>query len=283
MQLVHTPKSARNIIVAQKRRGKTIGFVPTMGALHEGHLSLVRRAAQENDFTVVSVFVNPLQFSPNEDLAAYPRTLEDDAEAAESAGAQLIFHPAPDDILGKTMLTFVDIAELQDNLCGRSRPGHFRGVCTIVAKLFNIIAPDRAYFGQKDMQQFIILQRMVQDLNFDIDMIRCPIIRHDDGLAMSSRNHYLSEQERKDALVLHQALLAGKKLFDDGETDSDKIRAELTKMLQTPQSSRIDYVSIVDDNMRDVHTVQAGHILAIACFIGSTRLIDNYIFGDSAI
>ncbi len=251
-----------------------------MGALHEGHLSLIRRSAQECDFTVMSIFVNPLQFGPNEDLEAYPRTLDHDMHAAEEAGADLVFYPNAQEILGDNRLAFVDIEELQGNLCGRSRPGHFRGVCTIVAKLFNIVTPDRAYFGQKDIQQFIILQKMVQDLNFDLDIIRCPIVREKDGLAMSSRNQYLSATERRDARVLHRALQRGRQLYLQGEQNAARIIAELKTILEKPGSSRIDYVSIVDKSMHDVDTVKNGDILAVAVFIGKTRLIDNTIFGD---
>jgi len=237
-----------------------------MGALHEGHLSLIRRSAQECDFTVMSIFVNPLQFGPNEDLEAYPRTLDHDMHAAEEAGADLVFYPNAQEILGDNRLAFVDIEELQGNLCGRSRPGHFRGVCTIVAKLFNIVTPDRAYFGQKDIQQFIILQKMV--------------VREKDGLAMSSRNQYLSATERRDARVLHRALQRGRQLCLQGEQNAARIIAELKTILEKPGSSRIDYVSIVDKSMHDVDTVKNGDILAVAVFIGKTRLIDNTIFGD---
>ena len=283
MQIVHTTRDARDIIAAQKQRKKTIGFVPTMGALHEGHLSLIRRAANEHDFTVVSIFVNPMQFGPQEDLSAYPRTPDADIKAAESAKTDLIFHPGPDDILGGEMLAFVDIDKLQDNLCGRSRPGHFRGVCTIVAKLFNIVTPDRAYFGQKDIQQFIILDKMARDLNFDIDMVRCTIVRESDGLAMSSRNAYLSPEERRQAVVLSRALALGARLFKSGETGADKIIAKLKDFIRQTSSARIDYVSIVDTIMRDVEQVHKNDILALALFIGQTRLIDNHIFGDTVV
>ncbi len=280
MQVLHTISQTREIILNQKQKGRSLGLAPTMGALHQGHLSLIRRSAAENDFTVVSIFVNPLQFGPNEDLDAYPRTPDSDIEAAQSAGADLIFHPSAEEILGKEMLAFVDIEKLQDNLCGRSRPGHFRGVCTIVAKLFNIITPDRAYFGQKDMQQFIILKKMAQDLNFDIDMLLCPIVRESDGLAMSSRNKYLSPAQRRDAVVLHRAIDRGMQLYGNGETNAKKIISALVDFIRQTPSARIDYVSIVDEDMQDVAQVQKGHILALAVFIGKTRLIDNHIFGE---
>lgn len=252
-----------------------------MGALHRGHLSLIEKSAAENDYTAVSIFVNPLQFGPNEDLNTYPSTLQQDVDLATAAGANMLFHPAPRDILGDTMLTFVDIEKLQDNLCGRSRPGHFRGVCTIVSKLFNIVTPDRAYFGQKDIQQFIIIKKMVKDLNFDIELIRCPIVREADGLAMSSRNSYLSDAERKEAVVVSKAIKRAVDTYDDGVENAEEIIRQTSSFIKEHSNARIDYVNIVDEQMHDVSNVQNGHILALAVYIGSTRLIDNHIFGDA--
>jgi pantoate--beta-alanine ligase len=281
MQIVKEISHARSIVNDQKKAGRSIGLVPTMGALHEGHLSLIRQSANENDTTIVSIFVNPLQFGANEDLENYPRTLEIDAKIAASANADFIFCPSPVEMLGDSMLAFVDIETLGDTLCGPSRPGHFRGVCTIVAKLFNVVLPQRAYFGQKDMQQFVILKKIAQDLNFDIELIRCPIIREHDGLAMSSRNKYLSVKERKDALVIYRALRKAEETFESNETKASALLSEIAKILSEPTSARIDYASIVDKNMQHVERVQKGDIIAIAVFIGSTRLIDNYVFGES--
>ena len=281
MQIIKEISQIRSIVNYQKKDGHSIGLVPTMGALHEGHLSLIRQSANENDTTIVSIFVNPLQFGENEDLENYPRTLEIDAKIAAGANADFIFCPSPVEILGDSMLTFIDIETLGDTLCGPSRPGHFRGVCTIVAKLFNIILPRRAYFGQKDMQQFVILKKMAQDLNFDIELIRCPIIRERDGLAMSSRNKYLTVKERKDALVIYRALRKAQEFFEANEIKTSALLSEIVKILIEPTSARIDYASIVDNDMQHVERIQKGDIIAIAVFIGSTRLIDNYVFGES--
>jgi pantoate--beta-alanine ligase len=251
-----------------------------MGALHQGHLSLIEKSASENNLTIVSIFVNPLQFGPNEDLDKYPATPQQDIESAARAGADILFHPAAQEVLGENILTFVDINTLQDNLCGRSRPGHFRGVCTIVSKLFNIVTPDRAYFGQKDIQQFLILKKMVQDLNFDIEMVPCPIVREPDGLAMSSRNSYLSPSERQDAVILNEAIKRAVAINKSGVTDAQKIISELSTLINQQSTARIDYVNIVDENMQDVSIVKKGHIVALAVYIGETRLIDNHIFGE---
>ncbi len=252
-----------------------------MGALHRGHLSLIEKSASENDNTVVSIFVNPLQFAPNEDLDTYPATPEQDIQLAEQAGADMIFHPSAREILGEQMLTYVDINNLQNNLCGLSRPGHFRGVCTIVCKLFNIVSPDRAYFGQKDIQQFLIIKKMVHDLNFDIKLIPCPIVRENDGLAMSSRNSYLSPPERQEAVILSRALKRAVELRHRGITDASEIIAGITHFIKQQSNAKIDYVNIVDEEMRNVTRVENGHILALALHIGATRLIDNHIFGDT--
>lgn len=256
-----------------------IGFVPTMGALHEGHLSLVRRAAAENDVVVASIFVNPLQFGPNEDLARYPRMPEQDLMQLDRAGVAACFLPSAKELLGADMQTYVDMNGLPDHLCGLKRPGHFRGVCTIVTKLFNIVAPRRAYFGRKDLQQLLIIEKMVRDLNFNVEIIACPIVRETDGLAMSSRNLYLSPPERRDATVLSQAIRRVAASDWLGRAASSIID-ELTTMIGSVPSARIDYISIVDRRLFDVETVAPGDILALAVFIGATRLIDNYIFGE---
>ena len=267
-------------IKEQKTRGASIGLVPTMGALHQGHTSLVQCSAKENNCTVTSIFVNPLQFGPQEDFEHYPRSIAKDQETAQNAGADVIFYPEASEIVDEDMLAFVDIHKMQNNLCGRRRPGHFRGVCTIVAKLFNIIQPNRAYFGQKDIQQFYILKKMVRDLNYDIDIIRCPIVREPDGLAMSSRNVYLSPAERREATILSRAIKEAMRLFENGVTSGSNVVSMISTYITDHSSARIDYVNIVDETMRDVPEIKPGHILALAAFLGSTRLIDNYIFGD---
>lgn len=271
---------ARKIIREKKNDGWTIGLVPTMGALHEGHISLVERSKEENDFTIVWIFVNPIQFGPNEDFQKYPRTLEKDAELCKEAGVDMIFAPDPEEILGENLLSFVDINGLCDNLCGSKRPGHFRGVCTIVAKFFNVLTPDRAYFGKKDIQQYFIIKKMTKDLNFDIEIIPCKIIRENDGLAMSSRNTYLTPEERKDALVLNRVLKYGAEIIASGNNESKSVISELKKMIGQVKSAKIDYVSIVDENMNDVQIAEKGNILALAVFIGKTRLIDNHTIGE---
>lgn len=280
MKVVHTIKEARNLVTQHRSQGHSIGFVPTMGALHAGHLSLIERSVEENEFTAISIFVNPLQFGPNEDLHQYPQTPEQDIAAATEAEADLIFHPSASEILGESILTFVDIASLQDNLCGLQRPGHFRGVCTIVTKLFNIITPHRAYFGQKDIQQLFILQKMTEDLNFDIEIISCPIVREPDGLAMSSRNAYLSPQERQDAAVLSQSIKEAINDIQPGKTAAEDMIINITKRIEQVDGATIDYVNIVNIHMQDVDIIHKGDILALAVYIGTTRLIDNHIIGE---
>jgi len=276
MKIIHQIDKTREILNSVRLQNKSIGLVPTMGALHEGHLSLIRRSVAENDYTVVSIYVNPLQFGANEDLDQYPRTLKRDAKLAKDAGADLIFNPDPAEMTDN-MLTFVDSEKLQDNLCGAKRPGHFRGVCTIVAKLFNIVQPQRAYFGQKDIQQFVILQRMVKDLNFDIKMIACPIVRESGGLALSSRNEYLSTVEWQDAHVISRSLDIAERMFKRGETSAARIIERMTQEIEKIPTAKIDYLSIVDRNMQNVKTINVGDIIALAVYIGQTRLIDNYI------
>ena len=258
-------------------QGQSIGFVPTMGYLHEGHKSLIDCARKENDRVVVSIFVNPMQFGPAEDLADYPRDLEHDTQICESAGTDLIFHPEPEEMYDGDFCSFVDMSVLTEGLCGKTRPVHFRGVCTVVTKLFNIVTPDRAYFGQKDGQQLAVIRRMVRDLNMDICIVGCPIVREEDGLAKSSRNTYLSPEERKAALVLSQAVRLGAELAKT-EKDAKKVVLAMKDKIQTEPLARIDYVEAVDAlSMQPVKTLEGGCMLAMAVYIGKTRLIDNVL------
>ena len=223
MNIVSSVDEVRARVKAWRRQGLSVGLVPTMGYLHEGHRSLIVRAVQENDRVVVSDFVNPTQFGPGEDLASYPRDIEADARLCEAAGAHLVFHPAPEDMYAPDFCTWVDMRSLSETLCGRTRPIHFRGVCTVVSKLFHIVAPDRAYFGQKDAQQLAIIRRMVRDLNFDIEIVGCPIVREADGLAKSSRNTYLNPEERRAALVLSRAVFLGRDMMEKGEREASVV------------------------------------------------------------
>lgn len=278
MQIAYTIKEVREQVKAWKKEGLTVGLVPTMGYLHEGHASLIKKAVEDNDRVVTSIFVNPTQFAPTEDLESYPRDLEKDSRLCESLGVNLIFHPKPEEMYAPDFCTWVDMDVLSKTLCGKSRPIHFRGVCTVVSKLFNIVTPDRAYFGQKDAQQLAIIRRMVRDLNMDIEIVGCPIVREEDGLAKSSRNTYLNEEERKAALVLSQSIFLGQKMVREGETDAAKIKAAMTEKIQSEPLARIDYVEIVDGlSMQPVDTVKSPTLAAIAVYIGKTRLIDNFI------
>lgn len=278
MKIVSTVEKVRSQVKEWRKEGCTVGFVPTMGYLHEGHMSLID-AAGENDKVVVSVFVNPMQFGPNEDLASYPRDLEHDAKLCEEHGVDLIFHPTPEEMYGDNFYTYVDMNTLTQELCGLSRPVHFRGVCTVVAKLFNIVTPDKAYFGQKDAQQLAIIKRMVKDLNMPLTIVGCPIIREEDGLAKSSRNTYLSPEERKAALVLSRSIFLGKELVENGECDCTKIIAAMTAEIEKEPLAKIDYVKIVDlGTMQQVEKIGGGILTAIAVYIGKTRLIDNFMY-----
>ena len=246
MKIVKTIAEVRAAVKAWRAEGLSVGLVPTMGFLHEGHKSLIDRAVKENDRVVVSDFVNPTQFGPTEDLASYPRDLERDAALCENAGAALLFNPEPSEMYAEDACTFVDMSGLTGELCGKSRPIHFRGVCTVVSKLFHIVAPDRAYFGQKDAQQISVIRRMVRDLNFDIEIIGCPIVREADGLAKSSRNTYLNAEERKAALVLSQAVKLGQEMAAAGETSADAITTAMKELIEKEPLARIDYVKAVD-------------------------------------
>lgn len=275
MQVTKTVKETREIVKAWKKGGLTVGLVPTMGFLHEGHASLIKRAREENDRVVVSVFVNPTQFGPNEDLEAYPRDFERDSTLCESIGADLIFHPEPEDMYDSPC-AYVSIERLSDNLCGKTRPIHFRGVCTVVSKLFNIVSPDRAYFGQKDAQQLAIIKKMVKDLNFDIEIVGCPIIREEDGLAKSSRNTYLNTEERKAALCLSKSVAKGQEIIREGMS-ADELLKEMKMVIEAEPMAVIDYVSAVDAlTMEHVDIIDRPVLVAMAVYIGKTRLIDNF-------
>lgn len=277
MELVTTVEEVRSRVKQWKKEGLTVGLVPTMGYLHDGHKSLIDRAVKENDRVVVSDFVNPTQFGENEDWGSYPRDIERDSKLCEEAGAALIFHPAPEEMYAPDYCTFVDMNKLTDVLCGKTRPIHFSGVCSVVSKLFNIVTPDRAYFGQKDAQQLAVIRRMVRDLNFDIEIVGCPIVREPDGLALSSRNTYLNTEERKAALVLSQALKLGKDMMESGETDAVKIRKAMVEHIEKEPLARIDYVEIVDaDSLESVQKIENKVLTAMAVYIGNTRLIDNF-------
>lgn len=278
MQVVKTVKEVRDIVAEWRSQGLTVGLVPTMGYLHEGHQSLIRKSAEQNDRTVVSVFVNPIQFGPTEDLDSYPRDLERDKNAVEEAGGNLIFHPEPSEMYPSHFTSFIDTSETTELLCGAVRPIHFRGVCTVVGKLFNIVTPDRAYFGQKDAQQLATIRRFVRDLNFGIEIVACPIVREEDGLAKSSRNTYLNAEERKAALVLSQSLKIGKELIENGERDSKVVIETIKTALEKEPLARVDYVEVVDfENIQRVDKIHGETLVAIAVYIGKTRLIDNFI------
>lgn len=279
MKIVKTVDDVRSIVKEWKKSGLTVGLVPTMGYLHEGHKSLIVRAAAENDRVVVSDFVNPTQFGPNEDLESYPRDLQRDALLCEEAGADLIFNPEVSDMYATDACTFVDMDALTDELCGKTRPIHFRGVCTVVSKLFNIVAPDRAYFGQKDAQQLAVIKRMVRDLNFDLEIVGCPIIREDDGLAKSSRNTYLNEKEREASLVLSKAVRLGEEMAKSGEKSAEKILSAMKEVIEAEPLAKIDYVKAVDAvSIVPVTEMTPPVLVAMAVYIGKTRLIDNFIY-----
>lgn len=274
----NTVDKVRETVKNWKAQGLSVGLVPTMGYLHEGHQSLIERAVQENDRVVVSIFVNPIQFAPNEDLETYPRDLEKDSKLCNNTGADLIFHPQPEEMYPNGFSTQVVMNNLTTELCGKTRPTHFSGVCTVVGKLFNIVAPNRAYFGEKDAQQLAIIKRMVKDLNFDIEIVGCPIIRESDGLAKSSRNTYLNEQERKAALILSKSISLGKTMVANGERSSAAIIKAMTDLINTEPLAKIDYVSIVNaETIEPIDTLCGEVLTAIAVYIGKTRLIDNFM------
>jgi pantoate--beta-alanine ligase len=276
MEIFSDPKEIQNFVLKEKRKGKIVSLVPTMGYLHQGHLSLMQEAKKYGDIVIVSIFVNPTQFGPNEDLDKYPRDFKGDEAKCESIGVDIIFYPTPENMYPEMYQTYVDVLNVTQNLCGASRPTHFRGVTTVVAKLFNITLPDYAFFGEKDFQQLIVIKRMVTDLNFPVKIIGCPIVRENDGLAMSSRNKYLTEEERKQALCLSKA---GKKvlsLFQQGEKNCNVLIKEAEKLISKEPLAKIDYLKIVDINtMQDIDVADKNSLFAIAVKIGKTRLIDN--------
>lgn len=279
MKVVSKINEVREQVSQWKKEGYKIGFVPTMGYLHEGHKSLIDRAVKENDKVVVSIFVNPMQFGPNEDLATYPRDLERDAALCFDAGANLIFHPESTEMYDEDFCSFVDINGLSEGLCGKSRPIHFRGVCTVVSKLFNIVTPDRAYFGEKDAQQLAIIKRIVRDLNFNIEIVGCPIVREEDGLAKSSRNTYLSKEERKAATILSKSLNKAKEALKNGERNSSEIINLISHTINGEPLAKLDYIEVVDSlSLKKVDKIEKAILVAIAVYIGKTRLIDNFTY-----
>jgi pantoate--beta-alanine ligase len=278
MKQLDTVSSMKAACRQVTRSGKTLGFVPTMGALHEGHLSLVRASTSRCNVTAVSIFVNPLQFGPTEDLGKYPRTLERDKAMLEEAGVDLLFFPSAEEMYPPDAKTRVQVAELSEKLDGASRPGHFQGVATVVSKLFEIVRPDLAFFGQKDAAQVAVLRKMVRDLDMDVEMIVCPIVREKDGLAMSSRNAYLTPEQRQQALVLHRALLRVQTAADHGERDASKLRQIGEQVIAEETATRLDYFAVVDpDSLDPVPDVSRGALVAVAAYVGLTRLIDNIL------
>lgn len=277
MKIIKTIDELRANLKKSKIEGKSIGLVPTMGYLHEGHASLIRKARSENDIVVVSDFVNPIQFGPNEDLLTYPRDLEADSKICEEIGVDYIFAPEASEMY-QDRKVFVDIEDMSDHLCGAKRPGHFRGVLTVCSKLFNITGADRAYFGQKDAQQVAIIKKLVSDLNIPIEIIPCPIVREEDGLALSSRNTYLSSEDRKAALCLSKAIFAGEKLAKEGGSVEEVIE-KMEEIIDSEELSKIDYISVVNlKTMEDASDFDGDRLVAIAVYIGKTRLIDNFIY-----
>lgn len=281
MKIITTIAEMRAACLAAWQGGKRLGFVPTMGALHEGHLSLVRAARERCDAVAASVFVNPAQFGPNEDFAKYPRDLERDQKLLASEGVELLFTPSVDEMYPKGAATVVYVEGLSEKLCGRSRPGHFRGVTTVVAKLFNVVAPDAAFFGQKDAVQVASIRKMVRDLNFPVEIVACPIVRERDGLAMSSRNAYLNPVERKQALVLSRALREIEKQFLEGERAAKELISVGKEVLAGEPAVRLDYLEIVNPDSLDQVEEASGALTAIAAFVGTTRLIDNVVLADT--
>ncbi|EFO9299532.1 pantoate--beta-alanine ligase [Campylobacter upsaliensis] len=278
MQIINDIKDLKNIIKKWKNQGLSIGYVPTMGYLHEGHLSLIKKASK-NDKIIVSIFVNPMQFGVNEDLATYPRDLERDAKLCENEGVAVLFTPSVEQMYPKGFSSYVDMDSLTDKLCGAKREGHFRGVCTILMKFFHLITPDVAYFGQKDAQQCAVVKHMVEDLNLDLEIEICPIIREKDGLAKSSRNVYLNEAERKAALVLSRAIFLGENLIQKGERESKIILQAMREELQKESLARIDYIELVNPKtMEHLERIEDSALGALAVYIGKTRLIDNFLF-----
>lgn len=281
MKVVSSIKEVRNLISEWKKQGLSVGFVPTMGCLHQGHLSLIENARKQTDKVIVSIFVNPLQFGPNEDFSRYPRSLDSDLHGCKNSGADLVFTPELGELLPEKNLVYVDVDLLGNTLCGSSRPGHFRGVCTIVAKLFNILTPDKAFFGEKDAQQLAIITRMINDLNFNLEIIPCPIVREKDGLAMSSRNIYLSPEERKAATIISKSLFAARKLLNDGEKDPIRLKNFIIDSIKSELLANIDYVEVVDlATLQTAEKIENSILIATAVYFGKTRLIDNFTYKE---
>lgn len=277
MKVIKKIDELRDILRPYKLDRKSIGLVPTMGFLHKGHASLIKRAVENNDIVVVSDFVNPIQFGPNEDLEAYPRDINSDSKLCQDLGADFIFNPDPSEMYHDKK-AFVDIEDLSNNLCGAKREGHFRGVCTVCTKLFNIVGPNRAYFGQKDAQQLAIIKKLVLDLNIPVEIVSCPIVREKDGLAMSSRNTYLSVDERKAALCLSRAIFEGEKMAREGSS-LNEVLEKMKEIISSEKLAKIDYISAVDlETIKDVENFNKDTLVAIAVYIGKTRLIDNFIY-----
>lgn len=277
MKVIKKIDELKDVLKDFKKEGKSIGLVPTMGFLHKGHASLIKKAVEENDIVVISDFVNPIQFGPNEDLEAYPRDINADSKLCEDLGADFIFNPEPSEVYHDKK-AFVDIEGLSDNLCGARRAGHFRGVCTVCTKLFNIVGPNRAYFGQKDAQQLAIIKKLVFDLNIPVEIVACPIVREDDGLAMSSRNTYLSADERKAALCLSKAIFEGEKMAKEGASVKE-VLGKMEEIISSEKLAKIDYIQAVDlETIKDVDNFNKDTLVAIAVYIGKTRLIDNFIY-----
>jgi len=282
MEIAKTIESVRSLVKAARSRGKKIGFVPTMGALHIGHISLIEAAVKTCDFVVVSIFVNPTQFGPGEDLEKYPRPIDADLEICRKGGVNVVFAPTAEQMYPAENLTWVDVEKLTEPLCGQSRPWHFRGVTTVCAKLFNIVAPDIAFFGQKDAQQAIVIKRMAADLNMPLEIVICPTIRQPDGLAVSSRNQYLTKQQKKDATNIYKSLQKCREMIEAGFTDTLEIITEMSKILQQASSTNIEYVSIVDaETLESIDQIAGKVLAAVAVRIGPARLIDNILIDAS--
>ncbi|MBP3234050.1 MAG: pantoate--beta-alanine ligase [Eubacterium sp.] len=279
MKIAKTVEEVRKYVNKWRKNGETVGLVPTMGYLHAGHQSLIKRSVEDNDRTVVSVFVNPIQFGPNEDLESYPRDMERDSLLCETTGADLIFNPDPSEMYKDGFVSFVDMNGLTNHLCGLSRPVHFRGVCTVCTKLFNIVGPDKAYFGQKDAQQLAVIKRMVKDLNMPLEIVGCPIVRESDGLAMSSRNTYMNVEERNAALILSKSIKLGKELVENGERSAEVVISKMTELLESEPMADVEYVEVVDNlTMESIKEIDGEILVAIAVKINNkVRLIDNFI------
>jgi pantoate--beta-alanine ligase len=283
MRRTDSIEETRGVVRYWREHGHSVGLVPTMGFLHEGHVSLIRRARADNEKVAVSIFVNPTQFGPGEDYESYPRDLERDLSVLSEENVDLVFIPSLEQMYAKEHLVYVDVESLGDVLCGAQRPGHFRGVCTVVAKLFNIFRPDRAYFGQKDAQQLTIIRQMARDLNFGVEIVRCPIVREPDGLALSSRNAYLSEKERKAALVIPRSLSLARNALENGERDAGRIRRIIAGEIEKEPLACIGYVEVVDaSSLRPVERIDRPVLAAVAVKIGPARLIDNFMYPEDS-